>query len=285
MLHRKTYRVFDGEERELVYEDILNERGEILSYKDYQSPNEAEGFNEYNQDNLLVNEREVIDGVEASRTEYQYNSNGNIVRKRLYVANELFEEVAYEYPEHGMVKRTFQHGDEIERMIESRDGEKFIIEFSNGSELLERHIGAYDAQALTERVEIIDKSGQFLAVRHQQFDESDNLLKFEERNGKGNLMVLAEYKYENGNVVYERHENYSNDRHYQIFYEYDSNDNLLSTEIRSLNGKLLEYQKLIYDDQNRIINESGYSVGSFNAVYGTYVNGEKYMFEHEYEEK
>ncbi len=285
MIHRKTYRVFKDEDRKLVYEDILNDRGEIVSFKDYQSPNEAEGFNEYSTDNLLVKEREVIDGVESSRTEYQYNSNGDIINRKLYVASELFEEVRYEYLEQGLIKRTYQHGEEIERMVEKVDQEKFTIEFSNGSELSETHVGAYDAQTLVERVKITDNKGQILAIKHQQFDEFDNLLKYEERNGNGNLMVLAEYKYENGNVVYERHENYFNDRHYQVFYEYDVNDNLVGTEIKSPSGKLLEYQKQIYDDQNRIINESGFSVGSFNAVYGTYINGENYVFEHVYEEK
>ena len=50
----------------------------------------------------------------------------------------------------------------------------------------------------------------------------------------------------------------------------------------TLSDKLLEYQKNEYDEHDRLIRESGYAVGSFDAIYGTYVNNEQYLFEHEY---
>lgn len=38
MTNRKTYRIFEEYERELVFEDVLNEHGQIVAYKDHQSP-------------------------------------------------------------------------------------------------------------------------------------------------------------------------------------------------------------------------------------------------------
>ncbi|PTB95727.1 hypothetical protein C9994_10420 [Marivirga lumbricoides] len=285
MEHRKIYRIFEEEEKELVYEDILNESGQILSFKDYQSPNQAEGFSEYDANGVLIFERDIIDGEEGSRTEYSYNSNGDIIRRDLFVAGELFEEVSYEYLNNGIIKRTLQHGQEIERFIENKNGDTFLREFFEGTELIERHEGKYDPNTRIELINITDNEGNIIATRLQEFDDSDNLLKYEEKNEKGNLIVLSEYSYENSKVVFEKHNDYSLDQHYEVFYKYDSSGNLTSQEIRTPSGKLLEYQKQIFDEYGRVISESGYSVGSFNAIYGTYVHGEKYTFEHEYEEK
>ena len=46
MTNRKTYRIFEEDERELVYEDVLDDHGQIVAYKDYQSPTQAEGLSE-----------------------------------------------------------------------------------------------------------------------------------------------------------------------------------------------------------------------------------------------
>ncbi|GEO23506.1 hypothetical protein [Cyclobacterium qasimii] len=285
MTYRKTYRIFEKEERELVYEDILNESGQIISFNDYQSPGQTEGYNKYDVNGILICERELTDGKEGSRTEYSYNSNGDIVSKKLFVAGELFEEMIFEYLDKGFVKRTIQHEEEIERFIENEDGIKFLREFFEGHELIERHDGKYDPKTRTERIRITDNDGRLLATRFQEFDESENLLKYEEKNENGNVLVLIEYKYKNNEIVFEKHDNYLNEKYYEVVYEYDSCGNLISQEIRTPSGNLLEYQKQMFDEQGRLISESGYSVGSFNAIYGTYVQGEKYTFEHEYEEK
>ena len=141
MTHRKTYRLFDDDERELVYEDILNESGQILSFKDYQAPNQTEGINEYNLDGVLTCEKEIIDGEEGSRTEYTYDSDGNITCRRLFVAGELFEELSHEYLESGFIKRRTQNNEEIERFIENKNGNKFLREFFEGPNLYDRHAG------------------------------------------------------------------------------------------------------------------------------------------------
>jgi hypothetical protein len=284
MTNRKTYRVFEEDERELVYEDVLNDHGQIVVYKDYQSPTQAEGLSEYDKDGHLVLEKEIVEGIEGYRTEYKRNSKGDVINSKLFIADELYEEIEHEFLDHGSIRRTYQNGEETERIAENKDGEKYVKEFFMGSELVERHNGIYNPNTFIEKVEVTDKENKLIATREQQFDQSDNLLKFEQKNNKGNLLVSSEYQYQNGEVVFEKHEDYTTDQYIQVSYEYDVHGNRVSQEIRTPSGKLLEYQKQIYDDKNRMINESGYSVGSFNAIYGTYVIGEKYIFEHEYSE-
>lgn len=43
MTNRKTYRIFEKDERELVYEAVLNDHGQIVAYKNYQSPTQLFG--------------------------------------------------------------------------------------------------------------------------------------------------------------------------------------------------------------------------------------------------
>jgi len=58
MIHRMTYRVFEIE-KALVYEDILNSRDLVVSFKDYKSPNKAEGINEFLNNGFLANELQI----------------------------------------------------------------------------------------------------------------------------------------------------------------------------------------------------------------------------------
>lgn len=282
MIHRKTYQVLE-ESRELVYEDILNEKGQVLSYKDHQSPDQVEGFNDYNAAGLLVCEREVMDGFESSITEYQYDDKGNIVNRKLYVAEELFEEVIQEYTESGLISRTLQHGEETERTVETRNGEIYTKEYYQYDELVESHQGTYAPDGLSETVAIKDLEQEVIATRSRVYDGHKQVIRYEEKDGEGNTTVLSEYRYENHRVVFERQNNYEHDQHYEASYEYDAKGNQIASEVRSLSGKLMEFQKQVYDDQNRVISESGYTLSGFNTVYGSHLRGDKYTFEHEYE--
>lgn len=283
--HRKTYRFYEEGERELVYEDLLNEQGQIVSYKDYQAHGQAEGFSAYDQEGRLICEKEVVDGVIGSMTEFSYDKKGNLLSRKLFVADELFEEILYENHDHGHSKRVYQFGEEIERYTETIEGDLIVKEFFEGSELIERHKNHYDPEIRTSKIEITDCGNKLLAVRVQQFDEGENLLRYEEKGERGNLLALSEYEYQNGHLIFENNEDYMKDQYYQVSYDYDNYGNLTSKEIRTPSGKLMEYQKCQYDEQHRLILESGYSVGSFNAIYGTHVVGENYVFEHEYFEK
>jgi hypothetical protein len=77
MTNRKTYRIFEEDERELVYEDVLDDHGQIVAYKDYQSPTQVEGISEYDKNGNLVLEKEIVEGIEGSRTEYKRNAKGD----------------------------------------------------------------------------------------------------------------------------------------------------------------------------------------------------------------
>ncbi len=165
MTIRKTYQLFEDEDRILVYEDILNSNGQIVSYRDLQSPNSMEGISDYDQNGRLIVEKEMIDGEEGSRTEYHYDEEGNVIKRSLFVADELFEEIVIEYLSSGMVRKVYHYGEEVERMAETANGDKFVREFFEASVLVERHTGMFDQNTSKESVEITDEKNQLVAIR------------------------------------------------------------------------------------------------------------------------
>ena len=159
-----------------------------------------------------------------------------------------------------------------------------IREFYAEGALYERQEVVHEPDSLIETITITDGDGVPVANREILYDKADRQLRFEEKDAKGNVLKLIQYEYDEELLIFEKLEMYDSDEYYEITYDYDERKNLISEEIKTPSGQLLEYHKRIFDENNCIISENGYSVGSFNAIYGTHVNGEKYNFEHEYQE-
>ncbi|MCX2745327.1 hypothetical protein OO013_15725 [Mangrovivirga sp. M17] len=284
MIHRKTYKILEEGEKELVYEEITNKHGLLLSFKDYQSPDEFEAIHEYYSNKLIKSYREIINGIESSRTEYLYDQNQNLISRSLYVADELFEEVIYDYNQEGHTITTNRLGEKLEYYQESADGFEFTKEFFDDSNLYEKRIGKFDPKTNTEFVQTFDSNGDIYSNSLSVFDDNKNLLKFTLKNKNDNVLIDSEYKIKNDLVIFEDHKDYEIDEYYTVENEYDENNNLISQEFKDPSGRLIEYHKKIYDENNRLKSENGYSQGHFNAIYGSYVNGQKYLFEHDYKQ-
>lgn len=283
MILRKTYRLFEEDERELVYEEVQNEKGQVISFKDYKAPSPYEAFKDYNQDGLLIKESEVVDGVEVSRTEYKYNQEGKILNLKQFVSDELYEETIHEYLSTEMIRISFQFGEEVERMLELKNGNAFIREFFNEGELTHKNHCIYNPETRIEKTEITDHNNELYATVVEQFNSSDHLLKSEKRSAKDQLLSLSILEYENDQLTFEKIDDYEYNEYYEVSHTYDDFNNKVSMEKRTPTGNLLEYHKRTFNNQNQLIHENGYSVGSFSAIYGTYTHGQKYTFKHEYE--
>lgn len=276
MTKKRTYRVFENEEhdgRELLYEEVRNEAGKVLSYINYESPETTEGYYDYNGKGQLISEKEVVDGVEASKVAYDYDDSGNLIHTRQYVAEEIFEEVIHEYHESGVVVRKIRFGEEIERQAETKQGTFSVKEVFENEELTERQRAEYNPETRTYLIHIEDTDGNPTSVRSRTEDEFGNLLVKEEKNLQGQVLSHDEFQYENGKVIHEKHENFLQGHHYEIKNEYDTEGHLIHTETRALSGHLIEFEKMDYDDQGRVI-----------AVSGVSRMGQNYMLVHEYED-
>ncbi|NMM47449.1 hypothetical protein [Marinigracilibium pacificum] len=283
MLHRRTYQVIPEEDNKLVYEEIQNKNGQILSYKDHQAPFKYEEFYEYNEAGLLSKSYDLEEDLENSRTEIYYDEHQRIINQKIFVAGELFEEIIKNYSGNKSIETHLQYGEEVRKIEEISEEDSYSkLIFENG-ELVEKHSGKFSNNKQTETTTITDSEGNLLFTKTIQYDIDGNQISLEERNQNENLMLFIESDYDNGKLKVEKYDDYVNYEHGVITREYDKIGNLLKEELKSSSGKLLEFHNKAYDQNNRLISESGYSVGSFNAVYGNYVNGQNYHFIHEYE--
>ena len=285
MILRKTYRLFEEKERELVYEEVQNEKGQITSYTDFQGDEPSRGIKEYNDQNKLIKEAEFIGGIEVSRIEYSYNSEGKTVSLKQFVSGELIAENLYEYSGQKTIQRSFQNGIEQTKIIESQEDDRYTKEYFDGDELWELLVKTYNPVTRSAAIEIRGGDNRLIETGNQKFDDKKNLVKSEQRNRNGKLLELSEFKYRKGKVILEKYENHDEDEYHDMHYDYDVNLNMISEEKRTPSGKLLGYQKKSYDNQNRLIWENGFYYGSSNTVYRAHTYGENYTFEHEYHDQ
>lgn len=273
MTKRLTYRIQEEEEsRELTYEEVRDEAGNLISYVNHDSPEKTEGYYEYDEEGNMISEREVIDGAEASKLVFEYDEKGNLVHTKQYVADEIFEEVIHEYVGNGVIMRKIRFGDEIERRAETKDGNDSIREIFEDGELLQRQKATYDPDTHTYQIEVEDANGHPRSTIVRVEDEEGNLLQEEIKNLKGQLLSSQEYTYDHGLITYEKQENFMKGYHFEVIKEYNENQQLTSTETRSLAGHLIEFEKTEYNDQGRAI-----------AARGLNRLGETYVLEYEYE--
>ncbi len=273
MSKKKTFRVYEEEEsRELIKEETLDEAGNMISYMSNESPETTEGFYEYDERGNMISEREIIDGAEASKLVFEYDEKGNLIHTKQYVADEIFEEVIHEYSDNGVIMRKMRFGDEIERKAETKNGDTSIREVFEDGELSERQKVTFEPASHTYFIEVEDPEGNPKSTMVRIEDESGNLLKEELKNLKGQMLANQEYKYDQGLLIYEKHENHLKGYHFEVINEYNENKQQISTETRSLAGHLIEFEKTEYDNQGRAIVARGVSR-----------IGEKYVLEYEYE--
>ncbi len=273
MTKRLTYRIHEEEEsRELTYEEVRDEAGNLISYINHDSPETSEGYYEYDEHGNMISEREVVDGVEASKLVFEYDEKGNLIHTKQYVADEIFEEVIHEYVDNGVIMRKIRFGDEIERRVETKEGNKSIREVFEDEALLQRQKATFDPETLTYQVEVEDPNGNPTSTIVRKEDENGNLLHEEIKNLKGQVLSSQEYKYDQGLVTYEKQENFMKGYHFEVITEYNKNQQLTSTETRSLAGHLIEFEKTEYNDQGRAV-----------AARGLNRMGETYVLAYEYE--
>lgn len=281
MILRKTYRLFE-EEREFIYEEVQNEMGQIVSFIDIQADNTCKGTKEYNKENKLIKEAEFIADTESSRIEYSYGSNGKILSLKQFVADEVITETVYDYSDNKVIEKSFQFDEEKSRIVEYKEGNRYIKEYYDGDALKEVFITIPDPASSLVTIELRDNNNQLIETETREFDEDKNLISRKETSNDGQLYALSEFKYQNGKVIFEKHEDYDGGLYHETQYEYDSNDNLISQEKRTPSDRVLGYQKREFDNQNRLIWEHGFSLGPSNPVIGANSHGEVYTFEHEY---
>ncbi len=283
-MKRFTYKILEDQEV-LVYEEQYNAQGQVLYYKDYQANPPAEKKICYNESGLLVEEIDISDNVELNRLEQIYNDNGENIERNFFFGEHLYEKITTEFSEMGFTKTTYQDGEEIQKLIQENDDKNYANKFYQNGELLESQFAKYNSETNCSEIKFYDGKNKHVLTRKETYNNLNLLVRVEELNENNNLLSEHQYEIEKGLITKEIYRDFrSGENEYHITMEYDNKENLIKKDIRTPSGHLVEFYICEYDGQNRMIDEKGMANGSFNAIYGTYANGEEYHFIHRYEE-
>jgi len=284
-MKRKTYKIED-EEQILIFEEEYDSNGNVIYYKDYQSEPIFEKYTKFNSKGYIVGEIEFADSVESDRFSVIYDNHDDAIEQNHFIGGELYEKVLTIKNDNGFERKTFHFGEEVEIMIRiNSDSTDYENKFYEEGNLVETQIYKFNVLENVGITKIYDSEGNILATQIEQFDEKERVVEFKEINESDNLLEEVITEYNDDLIVREIHRQFLDSpfEHF-ITYTYDDNNNQIKKEVKTATGGLIEFFHSKYDSQNKLIAESGYSVGNYNAIYGTSVNHSEFNFLHKYDE-
>jgi len=281
-MQRQTYSIVNERET-LVYEETYDDNNNLIHYIDHQARPVSEKKFEYDEKNQITKESEISEGVELQRLELSYNDKSEVVEQNLFFSGDLYESVKTVATENGFVRTTFQDGDEVYRLENITDGKSFTNKHYNYEELVNVEVSTFDEETITSEKIIYDAEENIIVRRVKIYNKEGDLTVFKEFNANNQLVNKQEIEREGNKLIKEIKSDFvRGEIDNEILHDYDEKGNLIKTETRTNSGQLVDFKVNIYDDNNRVIEESGVSNGKFNAIYGTYIDGSNYHFVHKY---
>ncbi len=280
---QKTYLIIEGQ-KTLVQEETYNENNCIIhSINHEESPPFERNFN-YDENGQIIFQNEEQGGFENSARYYEFNDEGELIHEKLHIGGKLYEEIVYTKLDSGADRVTFQDGEEVERMETREDGKNRISKFYQNDVLIEKHDYTYNSNDRSSETIIDLNYGENVKVI-KKYNKDGEVIFQEEYNASGSLLLSMQVTFENGLVTEESiHDYLGNSGPYVRLFDYDSNNNLINFEVRSLSGALQSFHKRNFDDNNRPVEETGFTNGFFSGITGAHVNHDRFHIVHEYED-
>ncbi|MFT6243712.1 MAG: hypothetical protein ACJA0U_000380 [Salibacteraceae bacterium] len=179
----------------------------------------------------------------------------------------------------------FQDGEQVERLEKIEDGKNWSNKFFRYDELLETQEYIFDAQNNSGETSIHVLEGDQRFINKEKYNELGEIVAREEFKGDDTLLFSVEVELENGLTSSESIRDFSSgESYFKKKYQYDKLDNMVKFECRSSTGALLSFHNRKFDDENRIIEEVGFSNGFFSGITGIHQSHDRFHLIHEYEE-
>lgn len=283
-VNRKSYSV-DEDNRTLILEETYDENGNVIQSIDYDETPEIVRNFEYNEEGFIVYQNEVQGGVENSSQHFAYDEDGEVIDEKLFIGGSLYEHTVLLKSDSSFVRTMTQDNEEVERLVGTIDGKNWTNKFYNFDELTQVHDYTYDEKDRTGKTKIKFLEDDSIITNTQQYDDNDDVILEEEYNEKDVLLKSIQVELENGLIVKEAVRDFSDgEDYYKQLYAYDENKNIINFEVRSSTGGLLSFHKCKFDNQNRLIEESGFANGFFSGITGIHKNHDRFHLVHEYSE-
>lgn len=284
-MKRTTYRIDDDNET-LISEEEYNSAGDVIYIKDYQSKPVLEKHFSYGVSGKLESEVETCAGTELDREEITYDKKGVAIEQKHFIGGLLYERTLFIEKGNGFERINYQDGAETEKVIRVKSGtDDYEDCFYENGLFIEKQTYCFDQANHTATLFVYDADGNIVLTRTEQFDDKKRLIEVKEYNENSNLVKEVISTYEGDLLIEEIHRQFLETPYcHHLTFTYDNNKNLLKKEARSSAGNLLSFNYYEYDPNNRLISENGYTLGSFNAIYGTSTDHTEYCLRYKYEE-
>jgi len=284
MLKVKIYRVV-GDSSKLRTEEIRDEKGNVVFVRDHESDEVADKRMEYDQENRLVAESQILDDQEIEKRTFTYQANDEIKEEQHFIQGELYSETKFQEQDKGYLQTILEDGEVIEyRQVETTEN-GHIVEVKDGSnKLLQKSIKVFNKDKTQSITEVFDEENGMNGKLIEFFDAKNRLVKAEEYGPDDEFYGATQLTFENDLLTKEEYSNYNkNDVVSTVNYAYDSNKKLVQLEERDQSGNLQRASVWVYNDQGRLEIEKGLKVGNYDAVFGTGENSNNYELRYEYE--
>lgn len=283
-VNRKSYSI-DEDNRTLILEEFYDENGNVIQSIDYHENPEIIRNYKYNDKGFIVDQNEIQGGIENSSQQFEHDEDGDVIDEKLFIGGNLYEHTVISKSDSGYVRTMIQDNEEVERLEVKEDGKNWTNEFYNFNELSQVHEYTYNEKdrSGTTKIKFLDDGS--VITNTQKYDDNDDVIFEEEYNEKDVLLKSIQIEIENGLIIKEVVRDFTEgEDYYEILYAYDEKENIINFEVRSSTGGLLSFHKRKFDNQNRLIEESGFANGYFSGITGIHKNHDRFHIIHEYSE-
>jgi len=258
---------FGGEEEGefLSVHAIYDDKGNIV--EEHKTDEETgaleKNFYFYDPAGKMIKHELVIDSEGISEIfEYNRDEKGRLLTEIKYYGDDPGEKSIYEYGASDQpvkIERFDSDGEPeaIEKITyNERDLPVEHLKLDPTGKLIEKSIIGYSEQDKPLEKKVYGPDGKLIRETFLQYNEQGELSRIVERNGEGKITSdIHTYYDERGNIT----ERSIRDFHPRVLrFKYDENDNCIEEEMLDENGNLTMRSVYTFDEQNRVVTESGY---------------------------
>ena len=216
----------------------------------------------------------MIDDRVGDTEEFDYDDDGKITEQRHNISGDLYEKTVIEKTDQLETRRVLQDGEETQRVEVEVDGETKIYRFYDYGELAQVNNVSKEGNTVTTNTEVIASGQTYTEV--QLFNDNGDLIESSEYVGDADKSASFRQEYEDKNCTKIIFENFAQPHtSYEEKFTFDEHGNRITYEKMDFNGRLMQFEKIRYNDQNKPIEKAGNSGSSkfhFRIDYDDSVN-------------
>jgi hypothetical protein len=256
-MKQSTYSILDGQET-LIQEKFFDDQNNLIRTLDYSMRPHEETRYTYDDRNQLILEESIVEGRVGDSQEFVYDADGKVIERRHNINGDLYEKMTIEDVD-GIEKRTtVQDGEETQRIEVKENGNVKTFHVFQYGELVQFNTVTTEENKVTVRAEMPGTDQIYTEV--EVLNENGDVIERAEYVGEDNKVSSLQQQFDGKNRVKTTFES-SNQPHtnYEEVYTYDEKGNQTGYEKTDSGGRLLAFEKVRYNELNKIIEVAGNS--------------------------